>query len=124
LHRRNIEFLNCGQLFALCQIVVAVEELDCLPLILDGVLMLVISLSQRNTIRMTEAAVDVGDFTKRFVGALDGKKIQDSSCYQNWAGIHQQEQSRMIEALRNHAVEVLLGIAVGIFEDAVEHPHG
>src|SRR5882724_983789 len=30
----------------------------------------------------------------------------------------------MIEAFRNHAVEVLLGIAVRIFEDAVVHPHG
>lgn len=48
--------------------------------------MLVISLSQRNTIRMTEAAVDVGDFTKRFVGAFDGKKSRTAAATKTGRG--------------------------------------
>ena len=58
------------------------------------------------------------------MSAFDRKEIKYSGGDEHWTRIHHQEQSRMIHTVRNHAVEILFGIAVGIGEDPVIDSHG
>src|SRR6476659_5754644 len=63
-------------------------------------------------------------FTKCLVGAFDWEEILYSSRNKYGTWIHHQQQSRMIYTVRDHAVEILFGIAIGIGKDPVIDSHG
>src|SRR5437879_5120568 len=85
--------------------------------------MLVIALGHGNTISVIKPAVNVRDFAKSLMRAFDGKEIKYGCGYEDRARVHQQEQSWMVNSIRDHAIEVLLRIAIGILEDAIVDAH-
>ena len=56
--------------------------------------------------------------------ALDGKEVLDRGRHVDRPRVGEEQQAGMVHALRDEAGRVLLGIAVGVLEDAVRHAHG
>src|SRR6185369_7189397 len=86
--------------------------------------MRVIALVHGDAVGMTEARIEFGDFTERLVRAFNGKEIQHGCSDEDGSRVYKKEQAGMVEAVGYHSVQVLLRIAVRIFEDAVVHTHG
>jgi len=75
------------------------------------------------SVGMTEARIEFGDFTERLVRAFNGKEIQHGCSDEDGSRVYKKEQAGMVEAVGYHSVQVLLRIAVRIFEDAVVNSH-
>ena len=86
--------------------------------------MAMVPLMHGDSVGMAEAIVDVGNFANRLVRPFNGEKIQHGGCNKYRTRIHHQEKTRMVDTLRDHAVQVLLRIAVRILKNPVEHAHG
>src|SRR5260221_2283870 len=67
--------------------------------------------------------IQIAHFAKSLVRTLNGEKIKHRSCHQYRSRIHEEQQSGMVHTVRNHAKQILFGIAVRIAEDAVENAH-
>ncbi len=72
---------------------------------------------------MPETPVDGGNLAECPARALDREEVEHRSRHEDGPGIHQQQQARVIDAVGDHAVGILLGVAVGILEDAIGHAH-
>ena len=72
---------------------------------------------------MPETPVDGGDLAERPARALDREEVEHRRRHEDGPGIHQQQEARVIDAVGDHAVGILLRVAVGILEDAIGHPH-
>src|SRR5438477_4777764 len=86
--------------------------------------MSVVSLARGNAVRMAEPGVEVRNLAHSLMRAFYWEKIKHRSRHEHRPRIHQQQQSGMVHALRNHPVKVLLRIAIRVFEDPVVDSHG
>src|SRR5690242_17896712 len=84
----------------------------------------VIALVHGDAVGITEARVEFGDLTKRLVRAFNGKEIQHGCSDEDGSRVHEEQQTGVVEASGYHCVQVLLRIAVWIFENTVVNPHG
>ena len=73
--------------------------------------------------RVPAAPVDGLYLPERLPRALDGKEVEHRRGHEHRPRVREQEHAGVIDTGGDGAREVLLGIAVGILEDAVVHPH-
>src|SRR3954447_9816957 len=83
----------------------------------------VISPMHSNSVSMTKLFVNAFDFVHGLLRALNRKEIEHGSRDPYRPRIHQQKQAGMVQSVRDHSLQVLLRVAVGIFEDAVVNAH-
>ena len=85
--------------------------------------MLVIALGHGDTVGVSKAPVDRRDLAIRLARAFDGEEVEHRRSDEHRTRIHEEQQARVIDASRDHAVGILFGVAVGILEDAVRDAH-
>ena len=85
------------------QAVEPIEERERGGLVLDGELVLVVALGHRDAVAMAEAAVDAGDLAERPARALDREEVEHRGRHEHGPRVHQQQQARVIDAVRDHA---------------------
>ena len=78
---------------------------------------------ERDAVAVPELRVQLLHFSKSLAHPLNGEKIKHGSRHHHRARIHQQEQPGMVHAVRNHAKQILLGVAVRVDKNPVRHPH-
>ena len=119
-----LELLNGRQGSHRWHLIEMIHELECRFLVGIGVLVAVIALGHGDAITMSEAGIKLVHFAECFLRSLDGEKIEHGGGdeYRPW--IHEREQSGIINAFRDHAVKILLGVTVRILENAIVNAHG
>src|SRR5689334_23850749 len=101
-----------------------IHELECRFLVGIGVLVAVIALGHSDAVTMPKAGVKLVYFAECFLRSFDGEKIEHGGGDEYRSRIHEREQSRIIHAIRNHSVKILLRVTVGILKNAVVNAHG
>ena len=119
-----LELLNGRQGSHRWHLIEMIHELECRFLVGIRVLVAVIAVSHSDAVAMSEAGIKLVNFAECFLRSLDGEKIEHGGGdeYRPW--IHEREQSGIINAFRDHVVKILLGVTVGILEDAIVNAHG
>ncbi len=72
---------------------------------------------------MTEGLVEAPDLADRLARPLDREEVLHGRRDMDRARVCEQQEPRMVDTLLHQAGRVLLGIAVGIVEEADGHPH-
>src|SRR4051794_40523346 len=85
--------------------------------------MIVISLRYSYAVGVMKTTIEFRDFANCLSSTFDGEKIQHRRGHKNRPRIHHEKQSRVVNVIRNHAVQILLRITVGVLENAVGNSH-
>jgi len=105
-------------------LVEAVQEGEGRLLVLERVAVLVVTLRHADPVGVAEAPVEAGHLVQRLARALDGHEVLHRRGDEERPRIDEEQQAGVVDSLRHQPVRVLLGIGVGVLEDAVGHPHG
>ncbi len=102
----------------------AVEEGEGPRLVLGRVLVLVVALGERHALAVAGEAVEGRDLARRPPRALDREEVEHGGGDVEGPRPGEEQQAGVVDALGHEAGRVLLGVGVGVLEDAVGHPHG
>ena len=86
--------------------------------------MLVVALAERDAVGVPEAAVERRDLPHRLARSLDREEVENGGGDVERPRVGEEQQARVVDPFGHEARRVLLGVAVGVLEDAVGHPHG